>query len=337
MANRDQLSSRERVKLAIQGAEIDRPPVSLWAHFPERDQTADDLAEATLEWQAQFDCDFVKFMPPGDYATIDWGAKSVYEGATGGTRTTTTFPINGIADWRTLESVAPRSGFTQVILDSIQQTRASLSPDVPLLQTIFSPLTIAMKLSNGAAIKHLRAEADQVLPALAVIAETTRAMLVASLESGADGIFFATQCADEELMTEEEYRNQALPDDLKVLEGLPSDRPLIIHLHGSKPMLGLAGQYPHGLVNWHDRFAGPPLPEGHRITGRPVCGGINEKTIATSTPDVVAAEAAGASRSMNGRSLAVTPGCVIPITTPRENVRAAVEAVKSLAIRNLAS
>ena len=87
------MTSRERVRTALSGGQVDRPPVALWRHFPEQDQTAADLAAATLDWQARFGFDLVKFMPPGDYPTIDWGAESIYEGAPGGTRRTTRFPI----------------------------------------------------------------------------------------------------------------------------------------------------------------------------------------------------------------------------------------------------
>ena len=61
----------ERIEAAITGAALDRPPVSLWMHFSDRDQTAADLAAVTLDWQARFGFDFIKLMPPGDYMSID--------------------------------------------------------------------------------------------------------------------------------------------------------------------------------------------------------------------------------------------------------------------------
>ncbi|HEV2106682.1 MAG TPA: uroporphyrinogen decarboxylase, partial [Thermomicrobiales bacterium] len=101
------MTSRERVQAAVRGEDVDRPPVGLWRHFPEQDQRAEDLAASTLTWQQQFGFDLIKFMPPGDYPIIDWGAESRFEGAPGGTRTTTRFPITGPADWTTLKPVDP--------------------------------------------------------------------------------------------------------------------------------------------------------------------------------------------------------------------------------------
>ncbi len=99
------MTARERVLAALAGDEVDHPPVSLWRHFPERDQSAQDLAGSTLGWQQLLDLDFIKLMPPGDYATIDWGAKSEFQGAPGGTRETVHFPIQKPDDWLSIDPV----------------------------------------------------------------------------------------------------------------------------------------------------------------------------------------------------------------------------------------
>lgn len=323
------LSPRERLHAAVNGLEADRPPVSLWRHFPEQDQTADDLANVTLRWQDQFAFDFIKFMPPGDYPTIDWGAKSRYEGSAGGTRTTSIFPVNGVEDWKRLKPVDVEHGFNKVMLDAVQSTRSRLEADVPLLQTIFGPLTVALKLSNGQAIQHLREYPEIMMEALATITAVTGSMLERSIDRGADGVFFATQCADESIMTGQEYRELALPFDIQVLSKLPSDAFLMVHLHGAKPMLALQDAFPPGVLNWHDRRFGPPLKEIQARTGRCVAGGIDELSIVTDDATTVAASALDAIEQNAGRSVVVTPGCVIPITTPGQSVASAVDAVKA--------
>ncbi len=325
------LSSRERLHAAMNGLEMDRPPVSLWRHFPEEDQTAEGLAGATLRWQDQFEFDFIKFMPPGDYPTIDWGAESRYEGSLGGTRTTTAVPFNSAEDWKRLTSVDVETGFNRTMLDAVRVTRQRLDPDVPLLQTISAPLTIAMKLSNGQAIQHLHTHPDLMAEALVTIANVTRAMLKRSMEHGADGVFFATQCADESIMPEQEYRLLALPFDLQVLAALPLDAFLMVHLHGAKPFLGLSDALAPGMLNWHDRRFGPPLQEIQSQTGRCVAGGINEQSIVTDDAETVSAGVVEAIEQNGSRSVVVSPGCVVPINTPEETVAAAVDAVKTWA------
>src|SRR5262245_12418962 len=119
MAMTSLMTSRERVNAAIAGRPVDHPPVSLWQHFPERDQTADDLTAATLDWQNRFGFDLVKFMPPGDYPIIDWGGITVYEGARGGTRTTKRFPISAPEEWSTLKPLDVRDGFNGRVIDAV--------------------------------------------------------------------------------------------------------------------------------------------------------------------------------------------------------------------------
>ncbi len=326
-----EMTPRERVIAAIAGAAVDRPPVSLWRHFPERDQTAADLTAVTVEWQRRYGFDLVKYMPPGDYPTIDWGATSRYEGSPGGTRTTLKFPVTQPADWPKLSMLDVEHGFNGVILDAVLQTRAALPSHVPLLHTVFSPLTIAMKLSQGKAIDHLREHPAELHAGLYTITNVTAAMAQSSIERGADGLFFATQCADFSLLTEAEYREFGLNYDLQVLNVLSSETINILHLHGEQPMFGLQKHYPIQIVNWHDRHAAPALSEGISQSGRCVAGGINERTIATMTSTEAAHEATDAIAVTGGQHLIVAPGCVIPVATPEANIEAVAAAVRAAA------
>lgn len=323
------MTPRERLNAAIAGEQPDRPPVALWRHFPEQDQTAEDLAAVTLDWQTRFGFDLVKFMPPGDYPIIDWGGETVYEGARSGTRTTKRYPVPEISAWSRLQPIDVHSGFNGVVLQAVEKTRKRLDPEVPLLQTIFSPLTVAMKLSCGKAIEHLREDAQLLHEALRVITDVTTAMLAASLDAGADGIFFATQCADERLMTVEEYREFGVPYDLAVLRAAAPETIILLHLHGERPMFSLQAEYPATIINWHDRHAEPSLADGQRLSGRSVAGGLDERFIADRSAAEVEAEARDALNATGGRGHLLAPGCVIPIDTPESNIEAAIAAAHS--------
>jgi uroporphyrinogen decarboxylase len=322
------VTPRDRLLAALRGEVADRPPVSLWRHFPDEDQTASALAAATARWQREFPGDFVKFMPPGDYPTIDWGLRSVFAGALGGTRQPIFHPVTQRDDWERLPGLDVREGFNGEMLAAVGLTRRALPGDVPLLQTVFSPLTVAAKLSNGAVTAHLRDAPGVVHAGLRRIGEVTRAFALASLAAGADGLFFATQLAERSLLGDEEYREFGVPYDLQVLAGLPAATPLLLHFHGPTPMLELAGRYPAGALSWHDRRFGPSLREIRREQGRPVSGGIDEERIATASVAEITAEAAHAARLGADGGVVVTPGCVIPVATPPENIRAALRAVQ---------
>ncbi|HKG26076.1 MAG TPA: uroporphyrinogen decarboxylase family protein, partial [Thermomicrobiales bacterium] len=151
----------------------------------------------------------------------------------------------------------------------------------------------------------------------------------ASLAAGADGFFFATQCADEAVMSVDEYREFGIPFDLAVLEAVPAVAFVLLHLHGTRPMFDLQAEFPVQIVNWHDRRAAPSLRDGRRRSGRAVAGGIDERAIATAPPDAVAAEVADAIAETGGRGVIVAPGCVIPIDTPEANILSAVAAARA--------
>jgi uroporphyrinogen decarboxylase len=323
-----QTSARERVEAALAGQIVDVVPVSLWRHFPERDQTAEALADVTLEWQNRFGFDFIKLMPPGDYATIDWGAESEYQGAVGGTRQTTTFPITTIDDWGKIKTVPVDRGRNREVIEAAKLVDERLGGEIPVLQTIFSPLTIAMKLSDGKVLEHLRQRPDIVHEALAAITEVTRGVTAATLERGAYGIFFATQCATTDLMTVDEYRAFGSAYDRQVLDAAGGSRFTLVHIHGSNIMFDELVTYPAHALNWHDRRTAPTLAEGQASSGRTVVGGIHEKAIAEMTPTEAAAQARDAIDALSARHLMIAPGCVMPITTPEANVRAVVEAVR---------
>src|SRR5262249_9184809 len=149
-------------------------------------------------------------------------------------------------------------------------TKSRLPDHVPLLHTVFSPLTIAMKLSDSRAIADIRNVPGNVRAALEIITETTRQHAMAALEAGADGVFFASPCADERVATVDEYLQFGLPFDLIVLGPLASKCTVLFHMHGERPMLDLSRQYPAQFVNWHDRRTGPSLPDGQRSSDRSV-------------------------------------------------------------------
>lgn len=326
-----EMTSRERVTAALKGEPVDHPPISLWRHFPNRDQSAADLAAATIEWQAALGLDFIKLMPPGDYATIDWGLKSEYRSAPGGTRETTRYPIQGVDDWRHIGPISAKEGFLGEMVRACALVREGAGGDTPILQTIFSPLTIASKLSDGRVIEHLRSRPDIVHEALAVMRDVTVALARASLAAGASGIFFASQCATSDLVSEEEYIEFGVNYDLDVLEEAndAGSEFSLVHIHGANAFLHLLAGYPAHALNWHDRRVGPDIPSVQRAyPDLATAAGIDEHGVATISPDEVRAQVREARESARDRRLLIAPGCVILVATPEENLHAAVEATR---------
>jgi uroporphyrinogen decarboxylase len=282
------LTHRERLQACLaDDTALDRPPVALWRHFPVDDQDPETLASATLDFQCHYDFDLVKVTPASSFSIKDWGAEDVWEGHTEGTRRYTRRVIEHPQDWERLPVLSPASLHLARQLACLCSIRAALSPETPLLQTIFSPLAQAKNLAGGELLLlHLRQHPEAVLKGLETIAETTRRFVEACLDTSIDGIFYAVQHAQGGLLTLDEYKTFGLPNDLTSIEPAKSLWCNLLHLHGLNVHFDLITQslFPAHLfqiVNWHDRETGPSLTEGLKNHMGVVCGGINQSFLET--------------------------------------------------------
>ena len=184
----------ERIEAALKGDAVDRPPVSLWRHWPGEDDTAEGLAAATVRWQGAYDFDLVKFMPTGTFSVEDWGAVTTYTHNLVGTRTITAHGLTAEKDWPRLEALDVTKGSLGRQNEALRLTAEALADSVPILQTVFSPLTTARKLAGDRVFTHMRRHPDILKEGLKIIAETTARFALAALACGACGVFLASQC-----------------------------------------------------------------------------------------------------------------------------------------------
>jgi uroporphyrinogen decarboxylase len=331
------ITHRARIKATIRGEKPDRVPIALWRHFPYDDLTAEGLARATIEFQRRYGFDLVKVTPVSGYPAEAWGAELRPAGNDEGTREYLSRPVQRPEDWSNLEPLDVTQGVFGRELKALRLIREGVGgPDVPVLQTIFSPLTIAKQLAGDLAFEHLRKHPDELKAGLRVVAETTANFALKCLESGADGIFFATQLASRDLLSDEEYRAFGVEFDLSLLESVQgSAKLLVLHLHGRNPMFEPAGLYPVQIVNWHDRETSPSLAEGQKLFNQgAVLGGLNRSTtLPKGSPEDVRREVQDAIEQTGGLGVIIGAGCVAPVTTPEENFRAAREAVEEFSPR----
>jgi uroporphyrinogen decarboxylase len=316
-----------RIEAAIAGAAPDCVPVALWRHFPVDDQDPARLAARTVEFQRAWDFDLVKFMPSGTYAVEDWGAKSAWEGAPNGARVVTETAVRCAEDWKRLARLDARRGVLGAQNEALAAAAKALGGSVPVLQTVFSPLTTARKLAGDALLEHLRGSPEALEEGLRTITEITIEFGRAALEAGAHGFFFATQLATTDLLTVAEYERFGVRYDLEFFAAVKGKtRVNILHLHGEKPMLERLAGYPVEMVNWHDRLAAPPLKDGALKFRGAVVGGVEERSLLVSGSEAeVRAQVRDAIAQTGGRRLVLGPGCVAAIAAPERNIRAIIE------------
>jgi uroporphyrinogen decarboxylase len=321
------MTRRERLAAALRGEPVDRPPVALWRHFPVDDQDPEQLAQSVAAFQAHYDWDFVKFTPSSSFCVEDWGCRAVYRGHPEGTSDYIARPVSAPADWRRIEPLDPYAGALGMQLTAIRRARELIDPDVPLLATIFSPISQAKNLiGGGMEIVHLRRHRSDLVYALEAITETTIRFVRAVLATGADGIFYAMQRCTADVISEAEYRDVCRPLDLRILEAVHAAQGettfILLHLHGLHSYFDIAAEYPAQALNWHDRETGPDLAEGARRFPGMVVGGLSQRDIVEGTPATIQTLARQAIDAMGGRRMCLSTGCVMPTTAPWGNIRA---------------
>jgi uroporphyrinogen decarboxylase len=324
---------RERIAAAIRGERVRPLPVAFWHHFPQADSNPVTFAEATVAFYRQFDVDLVKLMPTGMYPVMDYGVAVRPSDDDLGTTVYFSGPIAHPDAWDALPAVSPERGVLGDQVAMAGHVRAALGPDVPIIQTIFSPLTMAAKLAGGTLRGALLEDEDALRRVLARLAADVVAFGDACLDIGVDGFFFATQLANAPSLPRDVYARLGEPYDLEILEALrPRAWLQVLHLHGQEPFFELADRYPVDVVNWEDRETRPTLRGALQQTSRCLLGGVvRGAALATASEAEITAQVADAAAQTEGQRVIVGAGCVVSVTTPDENLQAIVRATRAAA------
>jgi uroporphyrinogen decarboxylase len=320
---------RERIQACLNGQKTDRTPIALWRHFPVDDQNPETLAASTLHFQQTYDFDIVKVTPASSFAVKDWGVEDQWTGDAEGSRQYTKRIIQSPADWEKLPVLDPTSPHLAGQLACLRLIRQGLSPETPLIQTIFNPLAQAKNLAgNDMLIAHIRQYPDAVMKGLDTISKTTAKFIESVCEIGVDGIFYAVQHAQASLLSIDEYTKFGLTYDQQTL--IPSKDLWcnVLHLHGRDVYFSLLRLLNFQIVNWHDRETHPALSEARSLFKGVLCGGLRQDTLVLEDQAKVKEEAEDAIRQTKGKRFILGTGCVVPITASHGNLMTARKCVE---------
>lgn len=324
------MDKRERLAATFAAELVDRPPVALWRHFPGHDLDPVQLAAATAEFQRAYDFDFVKVTPAGGYSAEMFGGVLAADPANPeGARRHLARVINDWPDWRKLQPLRADNPVIRRERSAVQRLRQQLGWDAPVVQTIFTPLSVASRLAGRRWLDDLREHPEVVLPALEVIADSVVCFAQEALAGGADAFFLADQVATSRHLTPTEHRQLAVPGDLALIDRLAGRAEFIIlHAHGDDIYFDDLAAYPVQAINWHDRRTPPSLAEAqHRFRGA-VAGGVDDHLLRDSDPVSVQLQAHAALAATGARGLILATGCVLLLGTPTANIRAVRAAVE---------
>lgn len=324
------IDHKQRIQTVLKGEKPDRTPIALWRHFPMDDQQPETLAAATLHFQNTYDFDIVKVTPASSFAVRDWGVEDVWKGHTEGTREYVKRAIHSPHDWERLQILDPnKSPHLSAQLACLRLIRRNLNPSTPLIQTIFSPLAQAKNLAgNDTLIAHIRQHPEAVTKGLEIIAKSTAKFAEAVVETGVDGIFYAVQHAQANLLSLDEYKTIGLPYDQQALKPADSLWCNMLHLHGKDVYFSLLRLMNFHIVNWHDRETYPSLAEARTLFKGAFCGGLRQDSLVYEGPARVKEEAADSIRQTEGKRFILGTGCVVPVIASHGNLTAARKAVE---------
>jgi uroporphyrinogen decarboxylase len=328
------MSKRERVAAALRGAAVDRPPVSFWRHFFEKETSAAGLAEAMLGFQHTYDWDFMKVNPRACYHAEPWGCRFQFSGQPHIEPKLVEAAVQSPEDWRKIKPLPPTAGALGEQLEALRLIKDGLHGEIPFVETVFTPLSVAARLtgSDDVMLQHLRRYPERVHEALEAITVTFEGFAKACLDVGVDGLFFATTgWATYDRLTDAEYEEFGRPYDLRVLRAAAGAPFNILHVCRSHNMLRKLLDYPAQAVNWATADpTNPQIGEVWRQWHRPVIGGIDHlHTLRSGPPEAVQAEVRQAVEQTR-QGLLIGPGCSISPHTPEANLRAARQAVEAL-------
>jgi uroporphyrinogen decarboxylase len=340
------MNKRERVLAALAGQPVDRPPVSAWRHFVDREQNAADLTAAMLEFQRTYDWDWVKVNPRATYFAEAWGNTYDFGQYVSVVPRTTHVTLESVADLTQIGPVDPSGGAFGEQLDALGRIRAGLDGDAPVIQTVFSPLSVIGWLAGGPAgfdvpglpsslplLRRAIEEAPEALErALDAVTTTLARYVRLTRDAGADGIFFAiVRLAREGYLSREEYARFGRPYDLRVLEAV-QDAPLnVLHVCGDRVYFDAVADYPVQAISWNSQSPGnPSYGEAASLTRAAVMGGVDEATtLPHGSPEDVTRAVNAALAATDGRRALTAPGCSIDHRTPHENLVALRDAARA--------
>lgn len=308
------MTKMQRIRAAIDGQPVDTIPYSIWTHLPGIDLNPHENAEETYRFFKKYDVDILKTMNNGMYSIEDFGCEIDYSQIrTGGVAKLINTPISSAEDWLKLKPASIDQGALRRELVYLSLLIEKMKGEnTPIILTVFSPITTAMKLSNNHLFDHISAGYKKAVQyGLEVISQTTCAFVAEAIRIGADGIFFASQTSTYDITTEVLYKEFGMPYDLQVLSSASKGWCNVLHAHGENIMFTLLMDYPVHVFNWHAWETLPDIDEASSLTRKCLMGGINRMDITNGQKNEILHQIYRTIQLTQGKKLILTPGCVI--------------------------
>lgn len=217
------MTGTQRIQAVLNHQPVDRTPISGWYHMPLVDRSIDQFAEAIIASAAVNHWDFIKVMTNGHFYTEAYGGDirfSVNPRQWNGT--VVKYPLCGKEDAERFPVLGIDNPVWQRELKLVRKLKAHYGDSLPIISTIFNPLTALQECAGRADPKpmlRLMEEAPQALHhALEAMTQTNLIYLDGLFQEHIDGIFLSSQYATSTILTDEQYMEFCYPYERRILE-----------------------------------------------------------------------------------------------------------------------
>ena len=321
------MQKHERLERAIAGDAVDRVPVALWRHWPGDDQRFADLARSTIDFQHNYNWDFVRVMPLRQFQVVDYGVQADWRGDPRGVRDISKRRIQRSLAWTEIRPLAPNRGALAQQVECLRLVgKAMESEGAPVLQTVYSPLVQAAQMAGRQRVlRDMRVRSDRLRTGLNQLTESTLRFLDALKRlPNVAGIYLVTEFASHDVLSEAEYTAFGLPPIQSIFAALPNHWWLnIAQARGASPMLNLFSQLPLQAIHWDTRGGSIALAEAKSIFIGAACGGLSDHDdLLGGTPALLRSVIRDALKHSESRRFILSGSGDGYVTTPISNIRA---------------
>ena len=302
----------ERLRAALAGKPVDRPPFSVWYHFGTQHAPPERTAQVHLEFFEAYDLDFLKGMNDYDYPMPNG--------------------MEVMATPADLERLTPFD-VTQTPmgnqLRAIEIIAKSLRGKALFVDTVFNAWNTLRRNLVKEAMPKLMSDYPQALQAaLKIVNGNLIQYALASLERGSAGIFLSVP-ATAESVTLEQHEQFMRPFDLEFLKAIQGKGEFhILHAHGEKLYFDRLLDYPVQAISWADLNGGPPIAEARKKTSLTLMAGIDHVKFPYISAKTIRDQVKSALSQAENTKFILAPGCSVPTYSFSPLIKAARDAVR---------
>jgi uroporphyrinogen decarboxylase len=330
------MTGAERLRAMLEKKPVDKIGATGWLHMSKVDRYPEKFLKETIEFTDKNEWDFIKVMPNGHYFPEAYGADIEFlEDPTRWSGNIRRYPIVTPKDLENLPVLDPVENpvFAREVA-MVKGLQDYYKGAAPLLPTLFTPITWVQEMSQstvaGPTLEFVRNHKKELHKALKTLLETSIKLADAYVAAGADGFFIASQFANKNLLTEEEFEEFSRPYDEALLEHINKNTWFnIFHVHGDKNLyIEKFADYNVQALNWENIPHGiskdeiTSIAKVRSLTDKIIIGGTDQHHDFYGTREEVKAKLKArletALKETQDSRLIFAPGCALPMDVDRE-------------------